>query len=157
MTAGTHSDSERSVLDLFIADVMRTAGPYRHNPALAALGLCTELAELANVTSGGEGAIVSEAGDVLWHVVALLGRLPGDCPTYLGAAVDVVEELDAVKKAIAKGEAIPLAPVQSAVGYALSYGVAVDHILLYNMAKRHQRYPSASPEVVALLTEKGYL
>lgn len=148
----------KTIQELFVEDVMRTAGPYRHNPALAALGLCTELAELVGAYAEGEEAIKAEAGDVLWHVVALLGTWPDGCHhRYLGGAIDVVESMDAVKKAIANGDAIPLEPVHQAVGYVLSYNHEVEHILLCNMAKRHKRYPSASPEVVALLTERGYL
>ena len=146
----------KTIVELFVEDVMRTAGPYRHNPALAALGLCTELAELVGTYDEGD-AIVAEAGDVLWHVVALLGTWPDNCSSYFGSVIEVIESMDAVKKAIAKGDTIPLEPVHQAVGYALSYGDDVEHILLYNMAKRHKRYPSASPEVVALLTERGYL
>ena len=154
----TVEHNKKTISELFVQDVMRTAGPYRHNPALAALGLCTELAELAAASYVGVEATVAEAGDVLWHVVTLLGAWPDGCQVhFVESAVDVIEGLDAVKKAIAKGETLPLDPVRDAAGYALSYEGDVDHIMLYNMAKRHKRYPSAAPEVVALLTERGYL
>lgn len=145
-----------TIAELFVQDVMRTAGPYRHNPALAALGLCTELAEFVYAKPESQ---TDEAGDVLWHVVALLGRLPAlvDLDAVgVPLPLKVVEHMDAVKKAIAKGLPVPLAPVLEAAAY-VAEGDSFENILLFNMAKRHKRYPSASPEVVALLTERGYL
>lgn len=91
--------------EMFVREVARvTAGTAFHNsPALAAFGLCTELAEFTAEPSA------EEAGDVLFHVAMLcpvvelsLGYMIDNCHTIERSEpldqVDVLVALDQLKK-----------------------------------------------------------
>ena len=165
-TRDIEMSEEKKVVDLFIADVKRTAGVYATNPALAALGLCTELGEFF-----ADGGSMDEAGDVLWHAAVLA--------PHLGLAIDktvvpfaeteqvqldaLLLRLDHVKKFLvghADRRREASAAVMAAVARALHpYRSREEQeiVMLLNMAKREKRFPGAAPEVVALLKERGYL
>lgn len=126
-------------LDEYQKDCLRTAGPYASNPALAALGLVTEMAEYHDNPS------VDEAGDVLWHVVVLgaltLEEVKAAWEMPCGFPLDTwVHSMDAVKKAIAKQDPLPKQPIRDAVR-RIAVDKGLSEVMEFNVNKRAARYP----------------
>lgn len=161
--------------EMFLRAVHRTGAVYVHNPALAALGLCTELGEFTANPS------VDEAGDVLWHV-ALLCEQTGlvDWPelctklqlsseyrveTYpLQRVITLLGQLDHLKKRMAgSSRADDLVVCQGlcdaaefvTAGFPVRRWSAED-AMRANIIKLAKRDPRALPaEVLELLKEAG--
>ena len=171
----TKKDTMTVTPEMFLRAVHRTGAVYVHNPALAALGLCTELGEFAAKPS------VDEAGDVLWHV-ALLCEQTGLvdwadlCARLqlssayraeahpLQRVVALLGQLDHLKKLIAGSSRVDERVIAQGLCGAAAFVTSVfpvqrwsvEDAMRANIIKIAKRDPRALPaEVLELLKEAG--
>lgn len=150
--------------EMFLRAVHRTGAVYVHNPALAALGLCTELGEFAANPS------VDEAGDVLWHVALLCEQLQlTNFRVLMDIAVvkaqeggrqslhEILCDLDHVKKMLAGSPTASKTIADRGIrhaAYLVAWHHAPEDAMRANIIKLAKRDPRALPaEVLELLKE----